>query len=382
MKTFCSLLLLLCLIGGAQAADPPIRAQVAEQTRIKILKASLEFLATQGKDEEKRCEKCGTADELLEFGTASGIPGADNFMKRWRKRPIDTTAAGIDSSLTAFRNVVFAGITTGAEKEKRKEWPAYAGYEQELDQIGADASASLAKLKPVPKTPPSGSPKGGENEADIPDYSFVYMAALSILLLLVLWLFLRMRKIADGLSKAHAAVTNWRGNQEQASVDIESLRNELGEMRRVQGELRHDNALLEAAFKNELEKNSRLVTETKSDSARSTPTTEQKSQVVKKFARYADQGDGFSVSDLLDEEDGETIFELSLTSSQKGFFRIATNAAAQRYALSNSRYFLSNTCEYEDLRSVNSTIHTVEPGELRLSGNKWQITQQVKIRFS
>ncbi len=98
--------------------------------------------------------------------------------------------------------------------------------------------------------------------------------------------------------------------------------------------------------------------------------------------RYADQGDGFSVQELLDEEDSETIFELTVLSPNTASFKISGNQNAQRYALSNSPYFLGKTSQYDTFPSGNSLINTDIPGELKLQGNKWLIVKPVQISFS
>ncbi len=106
-----------------------------------------------------------------------------------------------------------------------------------------------------------------------------------------------------------------------------------------------------------------------------------KVETITKYARYADKGDGFTASDLLSESDSETIFEIVLTSPATAKYKIASNPAAQRYALSNAAYFLGKTCKYENAPSGQSNIYTDQQGELKLQGNKWVISSQAIISF-
>jgi len=101
-----------------------------------------------------------------------------------------------------------------------------------------------------------------------------------------------------------------------------------------------------------------------------------------KFARYADQVDGFSVSELLNEENDETIFQLTQESFGTATFRISNNQNAQKYALSNVTYLLGKSCKYDSTPSSNSYIKTDVVGDLKLQGTKWLIVNPAKISFS
>ena len=107
----------------------------------------------------------------------------------------------------------------------------------------------------------------------------------------------------------------------------------------------------------------------------------QKQESPIKFARYADQGDGFSVSELLFDENNETIFQIKITGGTAKF-RITNNRNAQKYALSNASYFFSKTCKYDTTPSMESIITTDVEGDLKLQGGKWQIQNPAKISFS
>ena len=101
-----------------------------------------------------------------------------------------------------------------------------------------------------------------------------------------------------------------------------------------------------------------------------------------RFARYADQGDGFASSELLFEEDNDTVFEIRLTSPKTATFKVANNLNAQKYALSNAGFFLGKTCKYDTTPTQNSIITTEIEGELKLQGSKWLILNPAKIIFT
>lgn len=104
---------------------------------------------------------------------------------------------------------------------------------------------------------------------------------------------------------------------------------------------------------------------------------------TKKYAHYADMGDGFSNAELLDKPDGESIFEITIApNNNTGEYRVSANADAQRYALSNAQYFLGKTCQYDSFPSDgNAVIKTVQPGTVKLIGGKWMIVSPARISF-
>lgn len=97
------------------------------------------------------------------------------------------------------------------------------------------------------------------------------------------------------------------------------------------------------------------------------------------YTKYADLIDGFSVAELVEEENNETIFEIRLQSPNKASFKVSENPAAQKYALTNADYFLQKTCMYDVVPF--GQIITEKEGQLSLSGGKWEIIEPAKISF-
>jgi len=97
------------------------------------------------------------------------------------------------------------------------------------------------------------------------------------------------------------------------------------------------------------------------------------------YTKYADLIDGFSVAELVEEENNETIFEIRLQSPNKATFKVSENPAVQKYALTNADYFLQKTCMYDVVPF--GKITTEKEGQLSLAGGKWEIIEPAKISF-
>ena len=118
----------------------------------------------------------------------------------------------------------------------------------------------------------------------------------------------------------------------------------------------------------------------KSQNSDQFPGTSKKNNV--NYARYADLGDGFSISELLVTENDETIFEIIMKGTNSASFKVSNNRNAQKYALTNASYFFNKVCKYESSPTYDSIITTDTDGVLKLEGNKWIILSPAKISFN
>ena len=98
------------------------------------------------------------------------------------------------------------------------------------------------------------------------------------------------------------------------------------------------------------------------------------------FAKLPDLGNGFSQSILLSTQNGEQIFEIKI-SGDKASFSISEDVNAQKYALSDFNYYLSNACEFLNQPVKNCRITTYENGYLLKSSGNWLIQNKAKIEF-
>lgn len=235
-------------------------------------------------------------------------------------------------------------------------------------------TTSVAKTKPTAKAAQSAAqqnlPQAWYSEA-----IFIYLLAALVILSLLGLLWLNFRK-SKQLRKGRKDLVRIREERDRLSIDVEKLvlRNRelilLGE---------EDKAQMER-LQHQQEKQNLPAEEEKPS-----PTMEwDKPEPIQKaaevfYSRFADLQDGFSVSELLESEASDTIFEITLQSTSKASFKVSTNPAAQRYALSNADYFLERPCQYDTL--PKGSIINEAPGKLSLSGGKWEIVEKARISF-
>lgn len=385
-------------------ADNDADKQIRE-AKFQIVKESIEFLASDKetfKDATQRqCPSCKSYEELIVFVKNNKIKKADQLIGDWQSIEVDGSVSNWKKSLTGFKDQIITKITSGP-KSNRKKFSNYDAYKNKLDLIIENVSISepiedvpdIQKIEeeqsvvvepkvtePV-KVMSEKSPESASFFAFLPDISkdmsYIIILLLLAVILFLLWVLRNKNQVIDKSSKALDDHLHKSGSTEWQS---KNLRDELKAVQQKLKEAEVEIAALQDNVRAEVERNERLSI---------VPEIEKPVQQVAvsssepsiKYARYADQGDGFSVQELLDEEDSETIFELTILSPNTASFKIAGNQNAQRYALSNSPYFLGKTSQYDTFPSGNSLINTDIPGELKLQGSKWLIIKPIQISFS
>ena len=400
MKKSVILILLLFSHVFVNAETQP--REQTEDAKFGIIKATVEFLASDKdtfKDaKETTCSNCKTYEELISYVSRNKIKNADILIKKWQTVKIDTTFANWEESLTEFKDIVITDISSGA-KSKRKQLPGYQSYSKNIDSIIDSVSISEPDPAVVEKPDESdtieSTPAIEEtNETTVTSselksyFDFLptiskdmYYAIIFLLLAIIAflaWMFSNKNKVLQNkigsLERKLAKIESTERQSKNISIDLKNASKKLKDAEKEIADLQEN-------LKAETERNQRLsaVPQTEKSVAQ---TPDLPPVPITKYARYADQGDGFSVQELLDEEDSETIFVLTLLSPTSASFRISGNPNAQRYALSNSPYFLGKTSQYDTFPSGNSLINSDVPGELQLQGNKWLIVKPVKISFS
>ncbi|MCF2446894.1 hypothetical protein L0657_23255 [Dyadobacter sp. CY345] len=394
--------LLVCQItSNAQGgADKQI-----SEAKFQIVKETVEFLASDKetfKDvKEKQCTNCKGYKDLLQFVEKNKIKKADGLIAEWKKIKIDTSFDGWKNSIQKFKNQVVGDITSGA-KSKRKNFQNYSAYvgrlESTIEKVSiAEPIEDVPDIQKIEEEPgPVVESKVTEPEKVMSEKSsesasfFAFLLDLSkdmsytIMLLLVagilflLWVLRNKNQVIERNEKTLNDHLHRSGSTEFQS---KNLSNELKSVKQKLKEAEAEIAILQDNVRAEMERNERLsVVPEIEKTLEQVPVLASESSI--KYARYADLGDGFSVQELLDEEDSETIFEINLITPATATFKISGNQNAQRYALSNSPYFLGKTSQYDTFPSGNSLINTDIPGELKLQGNKWLIVKPIQISFS
>ncbi len=392
----------ICQFSANAQADA--EKQISE-AKFQIIKETIEFLASDKETfkeaKEKQCANCIGYKDLLQFIEKNKLKKADGLISEWKKIQIDTSFNGWKNSIQKFRNQVIGDITSGA-KSKRKNFQNYKAYEGSLELVIekvsiAEPIANVPDVQKIEEKPgPVVESKVTEPEIVMSEKSsesasfFAFLPDLSkdmsytILLLLIagimflLWVLRNKNQVIERNERTLNDHLHKSGSTEFQS---KSLSNELRAVKQKLKEAEAEIAILQENVRAELERNERLSAVPEIEkSVEKAPAPAVESPI--KYARYADQGDGFSVQELLEEEDSETIFELMILSPNTASFKISNNQNAQRYALSNSPYFLGKTSLYDTFPTGNSLINTDIPGELKLQGNKWLIVKPIQISFS
>jgi hypothetical protein len=92
--------------------------------------------------------------------------------------------------------------------------------------------------------------------------------------------------------------------------------------------------------------------------------------------------EGFDEDKLLKTSAPDSLFEITAAVGVRGHFPDYRQCPAQEKALDNKRYYLLPACELAQVfPSLNPTITTLEPGELRKSGSVWKIIRKAKIKI-
>lgn len=98
------------------------------------------------------------------------------------------------------------------------------------------------------------------------------------------------------------------------------------------------------------------------------------------YAKFPDMYNGFSADVLSSAQDGERIYEITV-SGDVADFGISADVDAQNYALSDYRYYLENGCDIVNTPEKNSRIITEKPGRLSKKGKDWIIGSKATIKF-
>ena len=100
-----------------------------------------------------------------------------------------------------------------------------------------------------------------------------------------------------------------------------------------------------------------------------------------KYATVPDVQGGFSVNSLKDRESDRTVYKIIIESENSAIYRLTENVYAIQRALQGTSTVLAPACDYENSPSDGNLIKTVRDGKLKKSGDVWQITQKVLIKF-
>lgn len=378
---------------GATHAQQSLGSQLTN-AKFQVIKAAIEFLATDNRTypnvKDKTCASCKSYADLQRFADGNKMNGVKEFMQHWRAVRLDTTAADAKTSLGDFIKRLADTLVTGGQKPQRKQLTSYQRFSEAMEGIenGVVLKPAAQKKTETPAAPPvndstpvnSGSvipPVADDPDQEWLPSKYLLFGEAVIILLLAFYIVLKHR---DRKREDRRREKDYSRSQEGQGKQLE---NALYRLRSAEQELLEAQQASQALqiLVNELRSQ-----QTTSIAPANLPVPEPPplarppvAEPELKYARYADAGDGFSNSDLLTQEDSETIFEIKMLAAGVAEYRVTSNPVAQKYALANANYFLSKTCKYDT--SPGGIIVTDLPGQLRLQGNKWQIIDPAKIIF-
>jgi len=356
---------------------------VVDSAKFLIVKATVNFLVTDSKTfggNKSICRSCMSYESLKEFAIDKKLSKVPEYINNWKSIKIDTTQESAGKSLSEFKNRVHDTITSGA-KEFRKKLNSYPDYKITIDSIVEYFNTFYTSSNTNTQ---SSTTQTVETKISIvpamswwqkkPAFQYV-LYGTTFLLAIGLIFFIRQAKRENKSKKSYKDANN------EKSQLLERNTAEIDALKKSNTSLQEKIVLLEEELKAERKKLSiqNQVSVKQQEQPAKQETRKKISNI--KYARYADQGDGFTASDFLAESDSETIFEITITSPNTAYYKIAPNANAQKYALSDAAYFLGKTCKYESAPFGQSNIHTDQPGELKLQGNKWAIISPAIISF-
>lgn len=398
----------LFYFSGAQAQH--VTGARIKQAQFAIVKKTVEFLSTDTITfkhvTSHTCDACTSYDDLKKFARDNKLINAGSYViDPLAHAPADSSDARWQKNLNQFKQLAVDKITAGG-REKRKNLKGYTDYLSGLNTIVAGVKpeeiVSLQENQPKATVPVAqkiqasdttvSAAKTAAKTGSLLSLSSVWIpyciAGISLILLVVTWL--------DNSKN--------KRNAKSFEQDKRDLKNDLRDARASNTTLQKEKNILKEKLDNaELDlqaveaRLSNVENNKPADQAPVLPIIDEmpeqpitkpfvqkpKAAVInKKYARYADMGDGFSNEELLDKPDDETIFELTIAPNNTGEYKVISNPDAQKYALSNAQYFLGKTCRYDSFPFENASIETDAPGIVKLNGGKWTIINPAKITFS
>lgn len=408
-----SILLLFALICFAGANAQSLKGQL-EQAKFDIIKKTVEFLSTDTtifkNTKSNKCNNCTNLKDLKKFADDNVLTNAVKYViDPLAVLQIDSSTDKWNESLQQFKMQAHDKIT-GPGKEGRKKLKTYNDYLAGLNAIVAAVhpAQAITLTSDGTKTPitltqvrqnadttviakdPASQSKGLLSLSSI----WLPYGIAFILLGLLIYTISRNGKIKQEKEyykgKTGRLITEIDQHKQtiqtltgENTALIQKLNNSEIDVKFYQDRLKSQEEMNEPVSTQKIELPITTVEKPVTEKRVTRPSVQRPAQPIVniKFAKYADMGDGFSNSELLDKPNNETIFEVSLTSNNSGEYKVSNNPDAQKYALLNTQYFLGKTCLYDSFPFENASIRTDTPGTIQLNGGKWLIITQAKISF-
>jgi hypothetical protein len=361
----------------------------ADSLKFEIVKASISFLSTDKESFKESSGKSATCkfsegyDCLKKYCEDNKLKGGGDKIDSWKK---ETTTS--KESLAKFNEKIIAELTTGNEaRAKRLKLAGFDGYKKTIVQLASSFSEvtptsetmdldETATESTIDETVPqvieeTKANDEGKSESKLPVIALI----LSILALAVSALnFFKGKGGASNKSSGNTDIHYLKG-------DISELKSKIAQKQSV------DLTPLQNSIKNienriyNLENQSRIVElQVEKKPAQQTPSNTPVSNSQSVYAKLPDTGNGFGISSLTKEQNGEQIYEIEIK-GDKATYNISSDANAQKYALTDFNYYLSSGCDLANQPVTGARIITIEKGILSKSGSNWIIQSKAKIEF-
>ncbi|SFF00438.1 hypothetical protein SAMN05518672_1147 [Chitinophaga sp. CF118] len=394
-------------------AQTPVEKKISK-AKYDIIKRTVEFLSTDTASfeevKENKCKSCigNSYEALKQFAKDNGLKNVDLLIDGWRDKKVLPNKRALEKFDTLLLRKITTNSSDNKKRSKRITIDSYGAYRDDVRKTiddysnatvinGDSATPLVAQQADTAKEETKNTAlvnkgsgitndnKGAGREDDPQEIPWLYLAGGAFLAFLTLYFFIEGRKNREKINKLKKelkdVIRNRDANIDNLRVEVKSLKEKISETEERLAQVSDKQAEERKAYQQKVREAREEIPKDKFSKDAVSDRPRGFGPIVK-YARYADLGDGFSSEDLLDNHDSETIFEITITAPDAGTYKVTSNQQAQKYALSNASYFLSNTCLYDSLPSVDSTIITNEPGVLLLKGNKWVIHKPARLSFN
>jgi len=366
-----------------------------DSLKFEIIKASTNFLATDKATFPNSSGKGSTCQAmdyncLLSFCRTNKLIGADKKVENWMKKSISSK-----DDLSKFKEAILTELTVGGEKAKRTKLDSYKKYNESLSKIASafketsatdiedntannnneasqPAKVETANEPIVPVVIKTTDPQEESSQGWLPLIAFL----MSFLALgLGVYLFYKIKKRDEARKDFNSEYFKLKEDfkdlkdrfAQRPVIDIKTFEEKL---RNIENVIQQNE---QQSRKVELQIENRNYTDRQ-------PPVNVRNIVQQYYAKLPDLGNGFSAGILAANQNGEQIFELEIR-DDRATYVVSSDNSAQKYALSDFNYYLSNACDFLNQPVKNCRIHTQEKGTVVKSGNNWLIQNKAKIEF-
>lgn len=357
-----------------------------DSLKFEIIKSSINFLSTDKvsfPESSGKASKCKNGDYncLKKYCDDNKLLKANDKIEKWGKMP-----SGSKGDLANISQSILDELTTGGNRDKRTKLQTFKTYKESLSKLIASFAETVPQEKAEDNEPNINEPandvvpavviKTETDDAGKPNSLLPLIALILSLISLGISALVLIKSKGDSTVKGKNTSDFF-----VLKEDLRDLSNRLNQRPII------DTRPLDERIKNlenkfvNFENQSRTIDLVVEKKVVAPNQVNNQTQVLQNlYAKLPDTGSGFSQSIISNTQNGEQIYDLEIR-GDKGTFSVSGDASAQKYALSDFNYYLSNACEFLNQPAKNCRIHTQEKGTIIRSGSNWLIQNKAKIEF-